>query len=172
MDDDNFFKQYQGVARTIVKYWKLYGGIGSFCESPYMHFALVISMITVRFWQSLENPWYDVVISVIPSMLGFTFAGFAILLTFGSDIRRVLCGSDTDGKPSPFINDSTSIVHFLVVQTISLLLALIFKPFSVKSAVVTFVGIAVFYYAISLALAAILAMFRMATYIDQINPDE
>lgn len=139
--------------------------------SPYLHFSFLISVVTYRSWKGAEECWYNVIITVIPGLLGFTFAGFAILLTFGGDIRRVLCGADPEGKPSPFLVEVSAIVHFLVIQCLALMYALILKPFDVTSGVLLMIGVILLYYSISLALAAVLAMFRIATYVDKIPPD-
>ena len=164
------FWQYKGVLIILRKNWRFYGGWYALITSPYLFFALLVSFITYFRWSAITNDkWFDVVLSVMPDMLGFTFAGFAILLAFSNDIRTILCGSKTD-KPSPFMNNVIAIVHFLIIQTLSLSFAAIIKPFEITSGFLVLFGVFLFYYAIFLALAAILALLRIASYIDKIPP--
>jgi phage FluMu protein Com len=73
---------YKSAAKIYGKYWIAYGGWQAMKRSPYLHAAIVLLVLTTPFW--VCRAWWEQVISVIPSLLGFTLGGFAMFLGFGN----------------------------------------------------------------------------------------
>ncbi len=163
-----FFSQYRQIVILLRKHWELYGGWQAFLHSPYLHISLFLAVCTSNHWHIAQTRWHDAVLAIFPSLLGFTFAGFSILLAFSKEIRIFLCGKFDDGKPSPFMNNAITIVHFMLMQAMVLLAALLVKPFASGLLLCTFAGVWLMYYAFLTAIGAVLSLFRIAGYIDMI----
>ena len=168
----------------LAEYWKLYGGFRAFLSSRYLLFAVVFSGILYPAWW--DNLWWDDVLSVIPSILGFSLGGYAMWLAIGNDdFRRFISGNGASGRLSPFISVNATFVHFIVVQLLSLLLAITGKSYYFElptdsvikmflgdalapiCRIGSFIGFTVFLYALCTALAATLAIFRASRWYDQ-----
>lgn len=166
------FRQYRGVLKNLHNYWKLYGGFSALVTSPFLHISIVLSAIAFKAWSGEpETAWYDLIISVLPNVLGFTLGGYAILLAFGDSLLEALMGMDKDGNPSPFMTLNSSIVHFMIVQVVSLLFAIVAKPFQVNTGVIAAFGFTCFLYAILTTLAAIMALFQFVGWLDSAYSD-
>lgn len=171
---------YKSVRTIITRYWRVYGGLADLVRSPYFHVSLLLSLLTSHTW--LFTPWWDVVISVLPNLLGFTLAGFAIFLSFGDErFRTKIAGTlpENSDAPSPLIVVSSTFMHFVLVQISALLWALVAKALHfelpwptvaeimVKIGLVgSFVGYWLFLYGICLAAAAGVAIYRLAGWYD------
>lgn len=122
--------QWALLYKSFSTYLRIYGGWRALCSSAYLAIAIVMTALCFPLW---TNPgWWDDVLSVSPSVLGFSLGGYAILLAFGSDDFRTLSAGELDNKPSPWMELSAAFVHFIVIQLFGLVLALIAKgrPFS------------------------------------------
>ncbi|WP_439831143.1 hypothetical protein [Aeromonas caviae] len=181
--------QYTGVMRLFARYWLAYGGFKSVLGSPYMHASLFITLISSGIW--LKYDWVDIPISVLPNIIGFSLGGYAIWLALGDDkFRASISGKTKDGGESPFIMVNATFVHFIVLQILALIAALIGKsqpiynsplfmqkffldlaPYlydvsQVISTTSSFIGYFLFIYAIFSALAATMAIFRIAGWLE------
>ena len=170
-------------------YWKSYGGAGAVISSPYFVFALFVSVACAGLWTG-EN-WWDLPVSVLPNLIGFTLAGYAILLAFGDRrFLQILANAQEagdDGSRSGFMQVSATFMHFLLVQILALLLAIFAKSRPTSTwlwwvfdhsshgnilKIIRFsiaycgwaIGFAFFIYAICLAMAAVAAIFRIARW--------
>lgn len=171
---------YSGVRQIFQRYWQAYGGLHAFMRSAYLHVAMLFLVLT---WGSWSQPlWWDQVISVLPNLLGFTLAGFAMFLGFGDERFRALLAEPDDedepGAPSIYVSLCASFVHFISVQVLALLFALVAKSLWFKCALpeevisimpwLNFIGGAIgyllFLYAITSVMAATMAIFRIATW--------
>ncbi|WP_316368297.1 hypothetical protein [Candidatus Thiodiazotropha sp. CDECU1] len=132
----HIFSRYRGVGEVISRYWYAYGGWKEVLVSPYFHLALVINILTISQWTG--DNWHSPIINIMPSLLGFSLGGYAILLSFGNDqfLERLTKPSKNYLKNKPkdifkmdsiYIKVNASFVHFIVLQMIALLLALIYQ---------------------------------------------
>lgn len=180
------------VTDIYRKYWDAYGGRQALLRSPYLRGALLVLMLTVPFWA--RSDWWDQVIAVIPSLLGFTLGGFAMFLGFGDEkFRALLAEPDEDDPdaPSLFVGLCATFVHFILVQGLALGFAVVVKAWSFSVAwpppldAVVYglrllggaVGYGLFLYAIASMLAATMYVFRVAIWYEEhrrneVNSDE
>lgn len=123
--------------------------------------------------------WWDTVISVLPNLLGFTLGGFAIFVGFGDERFKASLAAPEDDPTQPTVYRElcATFVHFIFVQVIAMLLALISKgmwfkaplpeqflaALPVMNAVWGAACYAVFLYAITSVIAIGLHVFRIAT---------
>lgn len=173
---------YKGVSQIFGRYWQAYGGGRALLRSPYLHLAFVLLAITYPIWSAPQ--WWDQVISVVPNLLGFTLGGFAMFLGFGDEkFRALLAEPDEDDPdaPSLYVGLCATFVHFIVVQVVALIFALVAKawwfhypwPASVANMLPVLnliggaIGFGFFLYAITSAVAATMHVFRMATWYEQ-----
>lgn len=170
---------YRGVADIYLRYWAAYGGARALFRSPYLHIALALLALT---WGAWSQPvWWDQVIDVLPNLLGFTLGGFAMFLGFGDEkFRALLAEPDEDApdEPSIYVSLCATFVHFIVVQVLALLFAVVAKslwfcvswPESLRPMIAALnlaggaVGYGLFLYAITSVLAATMHVFRIATW--------
>lgn len=160
---------YKHVGESISTYWKVYGGRHALLCSPYFHISVITSLICHPVWSGEHKDWawFNICISVIPNLVGFTLGGYAMLLAFGNEkFRALLAGDDDDGEPSPFMKVNATFIHFIIMQMLSLFIALIELGWSIKTGVFAFIGFTVFIYALSTAIAAALAILRLAGWFD------
>lgn len=179
---------YGGVAEIVHRYWKNYGGFRAVCMSPYFHVAVLITFFLPPYW--LKEQWWTVSLSVLPNIIGFALGGYAIWLGFGDEKFRKLISEQDDDAPSPYMEVSATFAHFIVVQICALLLALIAAGLSqhvaeywwgrmlvtvgisptIFSTILAPVGHAIGFfflvYGLFVALAATLAVFRVASWFD------
>jgi len=184
------FSQYKGIKDIIKRYWRYYGGWPSFFLSPYLLIALLINIIMYSIWTKVG--WWDTVIAILPNILGFSLGGYAIWLAVGDEKFKIMLSNSRkeDNSDSVFMKVNASFVHFIFFQIFALCIALIAKsepltnlPLLVKSWFTTnflkmiiiekyltytawFFGHFVFLYALLSALAATLAVFRVASWYD------
>lgn len=169
---------YKGVLRIFRVYWGAYGGLGALLRSPYLHLAVLLLAVTFNTW---TNPcWWDISLSVLPNLLGFTLGGFAIFIGFGDEaFRGMLADPDLDApdKPSIYVGLCSTFVHFILVQFLALALSLIAKSWwfyaawmdAMRPALVYLNGIGgavgyfVFLYAVTSVVAATMHVLRIAT---------
>lgn len=165
---DNIKDSYQGVSEIFSRYWRAYGGSRALMTSPYLHVAIVATLILYPLWHS--DDWWDIAISVAPSVLGFSLAGYAIWLALGDDsFRRLISGEDEDGEPSPFMQVNAAFVHFMLLQVLSLMVALLFKAYASGTSgilrdIASFVGFSIFVYSVLCVLAATFAVLRVSSW--------
>ena len=167
------------MASIFSRYWRAYGALAALLRSPYLYTALILVPLT---WGAWAHPfWWDLVLSVVPNMLGFTLGGFAMFLGFGDEkFRAMLAEPDEDAPDSPsvYLSLCATFVHFLLVQVIALIWAILAKatwfyfpwPEPIRALLPTLntvggmVGYAFFLYAITSILAATMHVFRAASW--------
>lgn len=125
-------EEYRSVAKDIGDYIRCYGGISRMVLAPYAHAALLGTLACYGIWTS--NRWFDLPLAVLPALLGFTLAAYALLLGFGDDrFRSFLAERDpeepagTRGDPyahNLLLRISAIFLHFVVVQIVALTLAI------------------------------------------------
>lgn len=176
MNSKKYFATYYYVGQIFAYYWKLYGGWPALARSPYLHVACLLTVATYPLWWPtapgvpagpVGDPWFQATINIIPSMLGFTLGGYAILLAIGDEgFRYTISGDNERGKASPFIKVNSAFVHFVFIQTVALSYALICRAWKADSGVCAAFGCCLLFYAILCALAACFSVFRLARWFD------
>jgi len=166
-------KSYKGVLEIFARYWRCYGGFSALFLSPYLHVSLVLTVVLTPVWTDIG--WWNIPIEVMPGILGFSLGGYAIWIAIGDGrFRALLAGSDEKAQSSPFMEINASFLHFILLQFLSILMALIFLSIgpSHQSQVncihlgFWFFGFLVFVYALLSAIAAAMAIFRVASWYD------
>lgn len=186
------FKQYKDIGEVFGRYWTIYGRFDAVKKSPYLHVSVVITLLLYNTWSN--HDWWDTVISVIPSLIGFTLGGYAIIVTLGNDEFKDYIYSVEDGDRASFILDiGATFVNFIMLQILSLLIALVAKGLYVDISsksdqlfsrinldiyiintifryVFWFVGELIFIYAVITTIAAAMAIFRLnSLYQEYVN---
>ncbi len=97
-----------------------------------------------------ERVWTQTAVDIIPSLLGFSIGGMAITLAFSN---AKIFGAVIQGgkKDSLFVKTVANFFHFILVQTLSLLLALLAKTYS--NPLISFIAFWCFCYGILVAVA-------------------
>lgn len=183
-------KSYTGVFNIVGLYWKIYGGWRALIYSPYFHVAFALTLLLSHFWS--REPWWDVPLGVLPNIIGFALGGYAIWLGFGDEkFRNLIIENDDPAGYSPYLGVSASFAHFIIVQLLALCAALIAKAtyfpvtdihwlcgllislglpiefiYETVAPFFYFIGFMLFVYALMTAIAATLAVFRVAYWFD------
>jgi hypothetical protein len=178
---------YVGLWRLVAAQWAVYGGMSALVTSPYLHLSVILTAVAYHLW-SVEG-WWELPLSVLPNLLGFTLGGYALLMGVGGDdFRKKISGTKqrADGrtKPSPFLLLNASYLHFLMVQAAALLTAVMAKAAHGSELVAANVylqklakaywaiGFMLFIYSLALTFAAVLSVFRVGKALDTFNPDQ
>jgi hypothetical protein len=114
-------------------YWDNYGRWKALFASGYFWTSLVLTVVCYRLWS--KDGWWDDIIAIVPSLVGFSLAAFAMLLAFTNEkflkiVTFPIPGNDP-AKPgaSVYASTGTAFVHFILIQFIALLSALVCKAF-------------------------------------------
>ncbi len=167
---ENIFDGLRGAYRSVGKiwktYWNVYGGFSALLCSPYFHFALLVSVVTCPVLKCAEIKWYDLSLSILPNVLGFTVGAYAILLAFGETaFRSLLMDVRKSGEgPSAFMFVSAAFVHFIFLQVLGVIYAIICKIYSINFILISFIGVLIFIYSLSSIMAATMQIFRLTEW--------
>lgn len=163
------------------KYFRAYGGLNALVQSRYFILAAVTSVMCWRYFTSPK--WWDIVLSIVPGLVGFSMAGVAIFVSLGSDsLRAVIAGKKKgESDESPFMSFMAMFTHFIVVQLLALIAAFLSKamfegrPIQIavlvelvnefKNPFWVFGGFC-FLYAMFLCVALAVEIYRLASMID------
>jgi hypothetical protein len=156
-------EQYQGLFDSIKLYWKAYGGFCSLITSPYLHISIIISVVAGPLWLcTKDSTWYQISLSALPNLLGFTLGGYAILLAFGDDKFRENISVKESDETTLFMTVNGAFIHFIVVQTLAIIAAVIGSSWNFKNGIFAWLGFTLFIYSILTAVAAAMAVLEMA----------
>lgn len=171
-------------AEVIVEYFYIYGGLKPLIRSASFLISIIATLISVKIW--LTDEWWLIPISVLPNIIGFSIGGYAILVSFGDDkFKEGISGKDPgETDESPYMHFNASMVHAIITQIISVVLALLFKGVSfisyyemsksggwhflmyVPGIAVSFVCYFVFLYSLFLLIPMALNIFEVAKWYD------
>jgi len=166
-------KPYKAVVKIFKRYWEVYGGYRSLFLSPYFHLSIMLFFLTWPFWDAaVAGTWFDLVIEITPSMLGFTLGGYAILLAFGNEAFQKALSGDSEDGPSPFIIVNAAFANFLILQIVALIFAVLSKAWGVVSGPIAWIGSLVFLYSLVSALAAVMAVFQLSDWFNKFNEED
>lgn len=166
---------YGGLADDLKRYWRAYGGTGHLVTSPYLHISFILMLLLFPAWQS--PGWWDTVLFVMPSVLGFSLGGYAIWLAIGDPrFHAIIAGGSADGETSPYLDVSAAFAHFIVLQFAAIITALAASAHAVEDPgwfLLSLWALSywLFLYALLLALATGLMVFQVATWYDEFMGD-
>lgn len=159
-------ESYKGVGSSISLYWEYYGGWSALISSPYLHASILITILLCwPAWACGKGPWYDISCSALPNLLGLSLAGYAILMSLGSDkFLKLIAGKFGDNKPSPFMEANGAFVHFVVVQVLALVVGFVGKIAERQTGAIAFFGVLLFVYSLSLGMASAFAVLNIGDW--------
>lgn len=161
----------------LLLVWRNARGVRGICHGPEFWLAVISWLLTSPFW--LFQPWWDQVISILPTILGFTLSGFAIFLGFGSDEFKRFLARGKDPDMNAYLSVGAAFVLFVLVQLLAVLFALVVKGLrfptpdilmsyrswiEVGNYVAGGIGYFLFLYSLVLALRASLRIFRLSRW--------
>lgn len=160
-------ESYKGPIEKFCIYWKIYGGWRAMIRSAYLHAAIVFTALAAPIWLDKNLDWTGIVLDVTPSILGFSLGGYAVLFAFGDQkFQYAISGQDPDGTPSPFMELNASFVHFLVVNILALLVAILARAWVTTGSCLMGVVFLIFAYSVFTAIAMVMAVFSVARWAD------
>ncbi len=161
---------------TFNLYWENYGGFKTIVTSQYFRISLLLTTLltifVVIFGES--KGWYEHTLNTLPDILGFSIASFAILISLGDNkFRKKLSAEKDSQKSTPFMIINSSFVHFIFIQIIAILFALISQILVLKNIIFFFIGMFLLIYAVLLTLAATLGILQFSLwYQDFLNNEK
>lgn len=163
--------QYSDFTDDLTLYWNSYGRWESLLTSPYCHLSIVISLLCYPIYLYPKEPfWYGYPLSILPNLLGFTLGGYAILLAFGDEkFKSEIARDDFDGKPTYYMSLNGAFIHFIVLQSISIIGALLGNILAINKGFFAWLGFCVFIYALLSAVAAAFAILNTADLFQSLN---
>lgn len=177
------YAPYRGVAGVFSRYWRAYGGASAVILSPYAHFAVLLTVMLWPMW--MLGAWWDVALALLPSTLCFTLALFIVWFGFGYERLRRLMVSMRPGRGCrTLIGVSAAYVHFVVVQFVAVIAALVAKSLDIGPGIGPehltdtgavlghFVGFLLFAYALLVAVAATLGAFRVTAMYERVSAEQ
>ncbi|MDB5688092.1 MAG: putative rane protein [Rhizorhabdus sp.] len=173
---------YRGMWKSISRYWQDYGGWRDFCSSPLFHFSIICATVSYSVWMKPE--WNDLPLSLLPNLLGFSLGAYALIFSLADErLLAALNVPTTDGSPTKLRMINATFLHFILVQTIAIIFALMNKStFLIDlsgiifggnigfrnnidvflSGSAGFIGYFLTVYAVALLIGAALAAYRLA----------
>lgn len=119
------------ASQLIKKSFTAFGGWKGILSSRYLFLSGLFTLLMFPYWIQ-DNSW-ELPIQIMPSIIGFTLAGFAILLAFGdTEFLKKLSYRENENH-SPFYKFSSTFLIFIIVQTVTLILSILTKSWFEKS---------------------------------------
>jgi hypothetical protein len=164
-DETDFWNEVKGNLKGPVAsfrdYWQMFGGWSALLGSTYLWFAVLIGSFLVWFKGSIK--WDDTALSILPSLLGFTVAAYAILVAFGDEkFKQVLVIYPKASERSFFLTVNGAFCHFIVIQCMALVYAVVFKTLGLNAIKYQWIGIVLLMYSLFLTIAVSLAVLKIA----------
>ena len=152
------------------RYWRIYGGWKALLSSAYFYSALGITLACYPYWRKVGTGSAELAIDIVPSVMAFSLGGMAIILAFsgGRFLNVIRQGGD---EASLFMTVITNFFHFLVVQTLALVTAMLVLAFP-KPLFLS--GVAFFFlaYSVMTAVASAAALFNVSRLYNIARDDE
>ena len=169
-------EEYHSFKNNVIEYAELFGDIYNIILSPYFLIACVLGCATV-FLLKENYKWTEIAFMVLPSLLGFSIGGYAILISFGDEgFRQFLASTYISHQTSLFQIINGVFLHFIVIQVISVIFAALIYTISPASFFINFIGCSFFYYALSFCVAAAFEIKTVGkwyqNYIDKLNKEK
>ncbi|WP_288396517.1 hypothetical protein [uncultured Acinetobacter sp.] len=117
--------------KSLKDYWKIYGGFKAIIKSDYFWIAVFFTLISYSTW--LTPDWQSKFLGVIPSLLGFSLAGYAVWLTMGDqNLKKILSKKIINNNQSLFMIINASFIHFIVMQIFAFIGIIFLETNSIK----------------------------------------
>ncbi len=157
-------------AEPFVRYWRIYGGWRALATSPYLITALILTGICYPYWSKPGIALADLATTVIPSIMAFSLGGMAIVLAFSGGRFLNIIRQKGEEK-SLFMTVIANFFHFLTVQTLALISAIIVLAFPLSKIPS---GIAFFFlaYSVTTAVASAAALFNVSRLYNLVGDDD
>jgi hypothetical protein len=166
-----------------VGFFEAYGGWKEVRKSRYARWSLVATV--AAFPLALRPDWWDVVLTVSPSLAGFALGALALLMSVGDEKFRYLLAGSKDDTPSPLLKTAGTFTYFIVVQCLALGCAILAKAYYFElpdwlvaaspwvgiiqlwaTRLVWFVFVWIFAYSVALTAAASIALYTYVRWFD------
>lgn len=162
-----------GLLKNLYLVYDSYGWGRSFVASGYTWASIAFTGLAWR--KATEGNWAETALAVLPTLAGFSIAAYAVYFSVLAEAERkaLQAPDDTLGGRSPLLVLASSVSHAVFVQVIAILLAIVFqaKPFPtlqgfeqwarVTNNVLSFGGLFLTIYGITLILASVFSIFRI-----------
>jgi hypothetical protein len=101
-------------------YWRDYGGFREWIASPFLHLALVVTILYA--FGVVAFDWRGLSTSSLPTMLGFSLAAYTITFTLmGSALHRALSAAVDKDTGTPLIRTvNATFFHIVLFQSLAL----------------------------------------------------
>lgn len=145
------------LLEEIDAYWQAYGRWKAVSRSFWLWLSFLFTIILHPVWKNED--WTSIATGAIPNLLGFSIGAMAIALAFpSSTVFKFLAER---GRPdSYYIEVSARFLHFIVVQIVSFVSALLCKSYPCIA--FDFFGFWMFVYALFTGLATGFSLFGIA----------
>nr|WP_278426620.1 hypothetical protein [Pantoea dispersa] len=170
---------------ALARYWKIYGGTYAVLRSSYFWCAIFMTVVLYPSWS--HRGWWNDILSLMPNLLGFSLGGFAMWIAIGDEgFKRIITGDEQKKNGgveySPYMSVNATFVHFILLQLMTIVTALVTKAYSsilTNNAFMyyylgssyklillgfSFIAYFLFVYSVFSALAAVLAIFRVSSW--------
>jgi len=128
-DPKSFWRGWKDFSDFLRRYWTAYGGFKNLRRSPYFHISIVLTGLSYGLWSKPD--WWDTFLQINPAILGFTIGGFALLLATGADKFGAILAEarlyEKSELDSPLAKLGAAFVHFIIIQFISIIYAVLAK---------------------------------------------
>lgn len=113
------FGQHIAVGKALSLIWKNYGSCKALLSSPFLHFSAFLTLASVGAWVSKD--WWNTGMSVIPGLLGFSVATFAVFVAIGDEKFRATLASGGEKPAGALLGIYSSFLVLIGVQVVALL---------------------------------------------------
>ena len=174
-------KNWNIISNIFRKYFLSYGGWRAVSTSPFLHMAVLISIINYQEW--INGNWYKDVISTLPNIIGISISIYSIMFSLMNDrLKESLLKTNNHNQINNYEMVSTTFFHFILMQVLSLLSAIAYKSeliwhvirllqkcsidlnciFILFSGITSFFGYTLYLYSLTLIIAAAISIHRLA----------
>lgn len=166
-----YFQSYisedlSGPRDQVANYWRIYGGWSAVWKSPALWISILLTGLCYPFWKN--GTWSDTTLSIVPNLLGFSLGAMAVVLAFPTSY---LFGLFAEGgrKDSYYMDLASKFVHFIFIQAIAIILALLGKAYCFI--LISMFGFLFLAYAITSVAMTALALFDVAQISNETDRD-
>lgn len=165
-----FNHNYKPVCKIFNLYWKTYGGWKSVFCSLYFHLSILLTIIILwanRYDESFLREWMGYILSTSPNLIGISLTGMTVFLAIGDDkFKAAIRGESPSGKSSPMMVFIASFTHFVLLQTFSLINAVIGRACLLNCSLYKIFSVLIFVYALLTVISTVMAIYRIAMIYD------
>lgn len=166
----------KGPKKMFLRYWEAYGGTKALIMSLYLWIAFILAVfvLLINWINNSDWDWQQRIFDTIPSVLGFSLGGYAILISFGdAEFKRRIREKRKDSNVSLYMRVNASFLHFIFVQFLCLVYTIITESLGIAwDFPFNFFGILIFLYAMLTVVATSFAVLRLAAWFDSLPPNE